>query len=256
MSVAIVVAAVLLGEPSGASLERARLEGGVELGTDLWGRGSPNQSQYAPQTRLRFAFGLAKIGLLARFGVAGLVAPAMSIAERNRGALVEQALGLRSMPIQRPWFRFGVWVVASYERVVRRSELDVPLADDPATSERWRQRWRVDQIAPELGFEWAVPLPIAALRERDMCLALTLTHAVAFVFPLALERTLIDPEGATQVEQHRRPELGVVGPAGGVVLDLYLGVTLAFDAHSQASGSPSGASHCASSQARSQTKAR
>lgn len=216
-------------ERDGARLERVRVEGGLELGTDLYARGSPNQSHYAAQTRLRFAFGLPQIGLLARVGVGGLVSPAMSIAERNRGVIVEQALGLRTMPVQRKWLRFGLWLLASYERVARRSQLDVPLADDPAQLETYVQRWRVDQLAPELGFEWAIPLPVAALRARDMTLAFTFTHAVAFVFPLALRRELVDPDGSTSVTHHHARELGVVGPAGGVVVDLYLGVTLAFD---------------------------
>jgi hypothetical protein len=244
--------------------ERVRVEGGLELGTDVWARGSPNQSHYAPQTRLRFAFGLPRIGLLARVGVGGLVSPARSIAERNRGVIVEQALGLRTMPVQRKWLRFGLWVVASYERVARRSRLDVPLADDPAQVETYEQRWRVDQLAPELGFEWAIPLPVPALREHDMTLAFTLTHAFAFVFPLALRRELVDGEGTTSVTHHHPRELGVVGPAGGVVIDLYLGVTLAFEGpwtrrpgtHSQGSGSASAGSHAASSHARSQTTAR
>lgn len=231
MIAALVLASLAwLGPPEGADdpLARARLEGGLELGTDLYARGSPNQSHYAPQTRLRFAFGLPQIGLLARLGVGGLVSPAMSIAERNRGVIVEQALGLRTMPVQRKWLRFGLWVLASYERVARRSHLDVPLAGDPEQAETYAQRWRVDQIAPELGFEWAIPLPIPSL-DDDLSLALTLTHAVTFVFPLALRRELVDADGTTSVTHYRARELGVVGPAGGVVIDLYLGLTLAFD---------------------------
>ena len=224
-------AALVLGEPSSKALHPAgpRLEGGLMLGTDLYARGSPNQTQYAPQTRLRLGFGLTKIGVLAHFGVGPLLDPRKSIAERNRGVVLEQAIGLRSMPVQRRWFRFGLWVLASYERIDRHSELDVPSASDPDQLERFDQRVRSHQIAPELGFEWVVPLPIPALRERDMSLALTLTHAVAFVFPLASKRTLVDPDGTTSVTHHRHAELGLVGPAGGATIDLMLGLTLAWD---------------------------
>jgi hypothetical protein len=219
MHSSVLAAALVLGGPIHPS--GPRLEGGLSLGTDVWTRGSPNQSQYAPQTRLRLAFGLTKVGMIAHFGVGALVDPRKTIADRSGGVLLEQAIGLRSMPIQRRWFRLGLWVVASYERLDRRTALDLP--------ERFEQRVRVHQIAPELGFEWAVPLPIVALREHDMSLALTLTHAVAFVFPLASKRTLIDPDGTVTVTRHRRDELGVVGPAGGVTIDLSLGLVLAWD---------------------------
>jgi hypothetical protein len=223
----VLAAALVLGEPMHPP--GPRLETGLSLGTDLWARGSPNQSQYAPQTRLRLAFGLTKIGLLAHFGVGVPVDPRMSIADGSGGVLLEQAIGLRSMPVQRRWFRFGLWVLASYERLDRRSALDRADPIEPEQIERFDQQVRVHQIAPELGFEWAVPLPIAALRERDMSLALTLTHAVAFVFPLASKRTLTDPDGTVTITRHRRPELGVVGPAGGVVVDLMLGLMFAWD---------------------------
>jgi hypothetical protein len=223
----VLAAALVLGEPLHPS--GPRLEGGLSLGTDLYARGSPNQSQYAPQTRLRLAFGLSKVGLLAHFGVGVPVDPRMSIAERSGGVLLEQALGLRTMPVQRKWFRFGLWLLASYERLDRRTGLDLPDPVDPEQIERFDQRVRVHHIAPELGFEWAVPLPIAALRERDMSLALTLTHAVAFMFPLASKRTLIDPDGTVTVTRHRRAELGVLGPAGGVTVDLMLGLMFAWD---------------------------
>ena len=230
MLTSILAAALVLGEPSSSSRpSELRLEAGLMFGTDLYARGSPNQSQFAPQTRLRLAFGLTKIGLIAHFGVGVPVDPRMTIADRSGGVLLEQAIGLRSMPVQRRWFRFGIWVLASYERLDRRTGLDLLDPLDPMTIERFDQRVRVHQLSPELGFEWAVPMPIPALRERDMSLALTLTHAVAFVFPLASRRTLTDPDGTTTVTHHRHAELGVVGPAGGVVLDLMLGLSFAWD---------------------------
>jgi hypothetical protein len=222
----VLAAALVLGEPLHPS--GPRLEGGLSLGTDVYARGSPNQSQYAPQTRLRLAFGLTKISVLAHFGVGGLVDPRKTIADRSSGVLFEHAIGLRSMPIQRRWFRFGLWV-ASYQWLDRRTALDLPDPLGPETIVRFEQRVRVQQIGPELGFEWAVPLPIVALRERDMSLALTLTHALAFVFPLASKRTLTDPDGTVAVTHLYRPELGVLGPAGGVTIDLSLGLMLAWD---------------------------
>ncbi len=215
MLAGMLAGALVLGEP-------VRLEGGLTLGTDLYARGSSNQSQYAPQTRLRLAFGLAKIGLLAHFSVGAPVDPRLTIADRSSGVLLEQAIGLRSMPVQRRWLRFGLWVLASYERLDRRTALVL----EP--DQRFDQRTRVHQLSPELGFEWAVPLPIPALAERDMSLALTLTHSLAFVFPLASKRTLIDPDGTTTVTRYRHAELGVVGPAGGVRVDLMLGLMFAW----------------------------
>lgn len=219
----ILGAALVLGEPDqqDASKPPMRLESGLMFGTNLYARGSFNQSQYAPQMHLRLAFGIPKIGLLARFGVGVPVDPRKTIADRSSGLLLQQALGLRSMPVQRRWIRIGLWVVARYDRLDRRTTLDLP--------ERFEQRVRVHQLAPELGFEWAFPLPIVALRERDLSLAITLTHSIGFVFPLASKRALIDPDGTTTVTHHRQAELGVVGPAGGVTVDLMLGLTLAWD---------------------------
>lgn len=226
----VLAAALVLGEPAPRSSPPGlRLEGGVSLGTDVWTRGSPNQSQYAPQTRLRLAFGLKRFGLLVHCGVGVPVDPRKTIADRSGGVLVEQAIGLRTMPVQRRWFRFGLWVLASYERLDRRTGLDLPDPYDPESIERFEQRVRVHQMGPELGFEWAVPLPSVALREHGMSLALTLTHAVAFVFPLASTRKLTDPDGTVTITRHRQAELGVVGPAGGVRLDISLGLMLAWD---------------------------
>jgi hypothetical protein len=220
----ILAAAIMLGEPAqpDADKRRMRLEGGLMFGTNLYARGSFNQSQYAPQTQLRLAFGLAKVGLIARFGVGVPVDPRNTVADRSSGVLLQQALGLRTMPVQRRWFRWGLWVLARYDQLNRRTAIDLQ-------TERFEQRVRVHQLAPELGFEWAVPLPIAALREHDLSLAITLTHAIGIVFPLASKRTLIDPDGTTTVTHHRHAELGVVGPAGGVIIDLFLGLTLAWD---------------------------
>jgi len=204
-------------EPSVAK-QPTRLELGVQIGNYVLAAGSPTQLGYAPALDLRLAFGLARVGALGFVRVAAPLELAGSIATRTRQLSTGGGLGLRSMFVQRPRIRFGLWLAGTVDRLASRVELPtLPGLDEASHVHR-----RVTHHAGlELGLELGVPLPV----RRGPTTALSFGTALTFGFPIAASRsgTSVAPT------RYAANELGVLGVAGGATLLVNLGVMVGWD---------------------------
>ena len=195
-----------------------RLELGLAAGDYLLAIGSPTQLGRAPAFDFRLAYGLARIGGLGFVRLAVPVNRANSIAVEHRQFVSGGGLGLCSMFVQRRWFRFGLWLAGTVDRLDSSTRLG-PL---PGLPEREHLQKRVTHHAgAELGLEIGVPMPV----RRGPSTMLTLGGALAFVFPIGASRSGTDVADA----RYYARELGVIAVAGGATLLVNLGVVLGWD---------------------------
>jgi hypothetical protein len=206
-----------LPEPSVAK-QPTRLELGMQIGDYVLAAGSPTQLRYAPAVDLRLAFGLARVGGLGFVRLAAPLELGGSVATRTRQLATGGGLGLRSIFVQRPRIRFGLWLAGTVDRLASRVELPAL----PGLDEAGHVHQRVTHHAGvELGLELGVPLPL----RRGPTTVLTLGTAITFVFPIAASRsgTGVAPT------RYAANELGVLGVAGGATLLVNLGVMIGWD---------------------------
>ncbi len=195
-----------------------RLEFGVQLGDYVAAVGSPTQLRYAPLVDLRLAYGLARVGALGFVRLAVPVNLAPTIADEQREFSSGGGLGLRAMVVQRRWFRFGIWLAGTLDRLDSTTVLGkLPGLDEPEHVQR-----RVTHHAGlEFGQEFGIPLPVP----RGPTPVLTLGTALGFVFPIAASRSGTDLADT----QYNASQLGVIGVGGGVTALVNLGVMFGWD---------------------------
>lgn len=190
------------------------------VGDKLFTMGSPNPAQWAPELGFRFVFGSWRYNLLVRGAVVPLVPLRKSIAQTQRGAMLEGAIGARIMPVQHRLVRFGLWLGLAFDEIRARVELS---EEDGGA----RGRKRVGHVGPALGTEFAFPVVFPRAHRPwsvDVFLAHELRVEVATRSTLRLE----DETGSTRVD-HRAPELTVIGPFSGVMGSLRIGVEFRYD---------------------------
>jgi hypothetical protein len=201
--------------------DRDRMLGvGPTLGGKLYTIGSPNPAQWAPELGARFVFGSWRYSLLVRGAVAPIVPLRKSIANTQRGAMVEGVVALRIMPVQHRLVRFGGWVGIAFDEIRVRVELD-----EQAGGANGRKR--AGHISPELGFELAFPL-VFPRADRPWSLDILLAHEVRLA--LATRSTLrFEDETGEHVQHHRAAELTVVGPFSGLIIGGRVGLAFQYD---------------------------
>lgn len=199
-----------------------RVELGLQIGDYLLAVGSPTQLQYAPVVDLRLALGRARVGALGFVRLAAPLDLGASVATRTRQLSTGGGLGLRSIFVQRPKLRGGLWLAATVDRLDSRVELPaLPGLSELDGAEHWQRRV-THHAGLELGHELGLPLSV----RRGPTPVLTLGAALTFVFPIAAARS-----GTTVTStRYEAKQLGLLGVAGGATLLLNLGVTLAWEA--------------------------
>lgn len=180
--------------------------------------GSPTQLRYAPVVDLRLAYGLARVGVLGFVRLAAPVNLAPTLATEHRQFASGGGIGLRTMPVLRRWFRLGIWLAGTIDRLDSRTRLG-PL---PGLEEAEHVQRRLTYHAGlELGQELGIPLP----SRRGPTAVLTLGTALAFVFPIAASRTGTDVADT----RYSASQLGVLGVGGGATALVNLGVMVGWN---------------------------
>jgi hypothetical protein len=190
------------------------------VGDKLFTMGSPNPAQWAPELGVRAVFGSWRYGLLVRGAVVPLVPLPRSIAETQRGLMLEGAIGARLMPVQHRLVRFGFWLGLAFDEI--RSHVRLAEEDGGASG-----RKRAGHLGPALGIELAFPLVFPRAHRPwsvDIFLVNELRLEVATRSSLRIE----DEDGETRVD-HLAPELRVIGPFSGVMGSMRVGVEFRYD---------------------------
>lgn len=193
---------------------------GPTLGGKLYTIGSPNPAQWAPEIGARLVFGSWRLNMVARAAIAPLVPLPESIAERQRGYLLEGALALRVMPVLHRAVRFGVRAGVAFDRISGR----VTLEEEAGGAMGHK---RVHHISPEIGLELAFPL-VFPRADRAWSLDLFLTHGLRLARATRSTLTVEDEAGET-TSTHLPRELKVIGPFGGAMLSGRVGLSFRYD---------------------------